>query len=124
WLGPVVRAGASRAKVGVMAASNARAILERLLDDLARAGRISAPRGPVVARLLPLAPLLRTYADRVLVVGDAAGLVKPTTGGGIYYSLLSAQWAAEAVGRAFDRGAFSTAPIGTYEGTWRARPRR
>ena len=40
-------------------------------------------------KVLPLAPVKRTYADRVVAVGDAAGLVKPTTGGGIYYSLLS-----------------------------------
>ena len=37
----------------------------------------------------------RTYADRVVAVGDAAGLAKPTTGGGIYYSLISGRYAAE-----------------------------
>jgi flavin-dependent dehydrogenase len=26
-------------------------------------------------------------ADRTMVIGDAAGLVKPTTGGGIHYNL-------------------------------------
>ena len=36
-------------------------------------------------------PVSRTYGTRVLAVGDAAGLVKPTTGGGIYYSLISGQ---------------------------------
>jgi flavin-dependent dehydrogenase len=40
-------------------------------------------------RMLPLGSVKRTYADRVLAVGDAAGLVKPTTGGGIYYSVVS-----------------------------------
>ena len=30
-----------------------------------------------------------------MAVGDAAGLAKPTTGGGIYYSLLSGRYAAE-----------------------------
>ena len=46
-------------------------------------------------KLLPLAPITRTFADRVLAVGDAGGLVKATTGGGIYYSLLTASLAAD-----------------------------
>jgi flavin-dependent dehydrogenase len=31
-----------------------------------------------------LKPLTRTYGERLLVVGTAAGQVKPTTGGGRY----------------------------------------
>ena len=52
---------------------------------------MTAPR----YKLLPLAPIRRTFSDRVLAVGDAAGLVKATTGGGIYYSVVSARAAAE-----------------------------
>jgi flavin-dependent dehydrogenase len=29
-------------------------------------------------KILPLGPIDRTYSDRVLALGDAAGLVKPT----------------------------------------------
>ena len=57
----------------------------------------------------------------MLAVGDAAGLVKPTTGGGIYYSLLSARWAADTIAAAFHAGDFSAAALGAYEETWRAR---
>ena len=42
--------------------------------------------------------------DRVLAVGDAAGLAKPTTGGGIYYSLLSGRLAAEVLVSALRAG--------------------
>jgi flavin-dependent dehydrogenase len=75
--------------------------------------------GPVIVRPLPLAPLSRTYGDRVLAVGDAAGLVKPTTGGGIYYSLLSAGWAADTVVAACEAGRFSSSVLSAYERTWR-----
>ena len=51
----------------------------------------AAPR----LKVLPLAPVARTWTDRILAVGDAAGLVKPTTGGGIYYGLLSGHIAAD-----------------------------
>jgi geranylgeranyl reductase family protein len=37
----------------------------------------------------------KSYANRFLVAGDAAGQVKSTSGGGIYYGLKAAKWAAE-----------------------------
>jgi digeranylgeranylglycerophospholipid reductase len=121
WRVPIDRDGRPRAKVGVMAPSASRRVLGHVLDDLAADGRIVGPAGPVVARLLPLGPIARTCGDRILAVGDAAGLVKPTTGGGIYYSLLSAEWGAAAVGHAFERGDFSVRTLRTYEEMWRAR---
>ena len=39
-------------------------------------------------KILPLAPVPKTFTGRVVAVGDDAGLVKPTTGGGIYYGLV------------------------------------
>lgn len=120
WIVPIRRHGCARAKVGVMARTGARGILRALTRDFAALGRLEACGSPVVTRLLPLGPLQRTSAARVLAVGDAAGLVKPTTGGGIYYSLLSARWAAEAVRAAFDVGDFSAGTLAQYEETWRA----
>jgi flavin-dependent dehydrogenase len=78
---------------------------------------IGAPR----QKVLPLAPIPRTYADRVLALGDAAGLVKPTTGGGIYYSLLSAQLAAETLERALPVDTLQAEHLATYEAAWRKR---
>lgn len=95
-------------------------VLEGLVEELTAAGRVLGAHGPVVTRLFPLAPLARTYGDRVLAIGYAAGLVRPTTGGRIYYSLLSAQWAAEIVAAAFDRGDFWARVLAGYEETWRS----
>lgn len=120
WVVPIRRDGRARAKVGVMARSGAREILRTLARDFMTLGKLEACGSPVIARLLPLAPLRRTSGARVLAVGDAAGLVKPTTGGGIYYSLLSARWAAETIRAAFAAGDFSAATLEAYEQTWRA----
>ena len=120
WLVPINRDGELRAKVGVMTPTRPRAALGRLVEALLADGRLMGAAGPIITRLLPLGPLARTYGDRVVGVGDAAGLVKPTTGGGIYYSLLSADWAAVAVSEAFERADFSAAGLGSYEETWRA----
>ena len=64
--------------------------------------------------MLPLGPVSKTFADRVVAVGDAAGLVKPTTGGGIHYSLLSGSLAAEVLDGGLQRDRLHAAALGQY----------
>ena len=59
-------------------------------------------------------------ADRVVAAGEAAGHIKTTTGGGIYYGLLSAELAAEAVIRAFRSKDFSARRLSEFERQWRS----
>jgi digeranylgeranylglycerophospholipid reductase len=70
-------------------------------------------------KLLPLGPIDRTYGNRLLAVGDAAGLVKATTGGGIFYSLLSGRLAADTLGEGLRRDALSAGDLARYEQSWR-----
>jgi len=94
----------------------------RMLSTVAgRWGIDAAARWQPRQKILPLGPIDRTFADRLLVVGDAAGIVKPTTGGGIYYSLLSAVVAADTLLGAFARGEFSAASLAAYQSNWRRR---
>lgn len=72
-------------------------------------------------RLIPLQSLPKTYSDRLLVVGEAAGQIKPTTGGGIYYGLVCADIAADTLHRAFQDHEFSGSRLASYEKKWRAR---
>jgi flavin-dependent dehydrogenase len=72
-------------------------------------------------KILPLGPVTKTYAHRVVAVGDAAGLVKPTTGGGIYYGLLSGQFAADALHEALDADDLRESRLRAYETRWRDR---
>ena len=72
--------------------------------------------------MLPLAPIERTFADRVLAVGDAAGLVKATTGGGIYYSLVSASIAADVLGTVRSaRDRLDASTLARYQKRWQRR---
>jgi len=71
--------------------------------------------------VLPLSTLSRTFASRLLVVGDAAGLVKPTTGGGIYYSLVSATLAAETLIPALRSDQLDEETLAVYQQRWRKR---
>jgi flavin-dependent dehydrogenase len=78
---------------------------------------VGAPR----QKILPLSRLARTYRDRLIAVGDAAGLVKPTTGGGIYYSLVSASIGAEVLTGALAGNDLSASRLSEYERRWRTR---
>lgn len=123
WAVPVRRREGTFARVGVMAGGRAArhfdVILARVADrwGIDRSRVTAAPR----RKILPLAPIRRTFADRVLAIGDAAGLVKATTGGGIYYAIVSAALAAETSARALSLGKVDAAALKPYETAWRKR---
>ena len=68
---------------------------------------------------IPLDFAPRSYGDNVLLAGDAAGQVKPFSGGGIYTGLVAARHASAAVMRAFDRDDVSAEGLAPYERSWK-----
>ncbi|MBS7288009.1 MAG: NAD(P)/FAD-dependent oxidoreductase [Candidatus Freyarchaeota archaeon] len=63
-------------------------------------------------------PVKRTYASRIITVGDAAGQVKPTTGGGVVTGGICARVAGRVVAEAILEGKVGK-PLRAYERTWR-----
>ena len=49
------------------------------------------------AKIIPFAPIKRFYTDNSLIVGDTAGFVRPGTGEGIYFAMLSGKFAAQTI---------------------------
>lgn len=121
WLVPTSN---GRGLAGLLSQQQANGQLQSFLDSLSRQGKIASSQVPHSQSLIPLKPLPQTYADRILVVGEAAGQVKPTSGGGIYYGLLCADIAAEVVSQAFSAGDFSASTLSAYQKRWRARLNR
>ena len=122
WAVPFRRAGRSRVKLGLMSEGHAAASFGTFAGALAARVGAERERWPKPRlKMLPLGPVRRTYATRVLAVGDAAGLVKPTTGGGIYYGLLSGHWAAETLDGALRRDQLDARRLRAYETRWRDR---
>jgi len=121
WLVPFRRGDAAYVKAGVLLWGDARAYLEKFLTRPSIASRLQETTGEIVRRLLPIAPVAKSYADRVVAVGDAAGLTKPVSGGGIFYSLLSAQFAVETLIEALAADDLSAARLSWYEVRWRER---
>lgn len=68
---------------------------------------------------IPLTFAPKSYADNALLVGDAAGQVKPFSGGGIYTSLVAARHASATVERAFAKGDFRATALSSYERGWK-----
>ena len=94
----------------------------RFLEAAAARGVVSgrSRRENVKAYRLPLGgPLPRTYAERVLVCGDAGGFVNAYTGEGIYYAMVTGRHAGETAAAAIAAGDCSTAVLARYETRWR-----
>ncbi|HYB96477.1 MAG TPA: NAD(P)/FAD-dependent oxidoreductase [Vicinamibacterales bacterium] len=122
WAVPVRRASGTFARIGVMADGDAGVYFSRMLARVREPWALDVPETPAPRRrMLPLASVKRSYAERVLAVGDAAGLVKPTTGGGIYYSVVSGEIAADVLASRLAVGDLSANAMREYEQRWRTR---
>jgi geranylgeranyl reductase family protein len=121
WVVPFRRGGSDMARIGLMTSDGAARRFKEYTHRLARRHGAAPLRSRPRLKLLPLAPVRRTFADRVVAVGDAAGLTKPTTGGGIYYSLLSGRFAAETLVDALREDRTDAATLRRYESLWQER---
>ncbi len=68
---------------------------------------------------LPLKPLPKTYANRVILCGDAAGLINPATGEGIHYAMSSGQIGSDIIINALEKGNTSAKFLSKYESAWK-----
>lgn len=65
-------------------------------------------------------PIRKTYGNGFLLVGDAAGQTKPTTGGGVITGGICALHAAKTVRQAIRKGDYSAKTLRSYDSSWRA----
>ena len=64
-------------------------------------------------------PIKRTFGNRLLIVGDAAGQVKPTTGGGVVLGGICAAIAGKVAFEAVRCGRFEETFLSLYEKIWK-----
>jgi len=110
------------AKIGLAAnRGNPRILLEQFVTKHPVASRkIPVPLTDVSFHPIPLGgPSPRTYADGLLVVGDAASQVKPTTGGGIVFGLTCSRIAGDIAADSVTVGDCSSTVLSTYQESWR-----
>lgn len=75
--------------------------------------------GIIRGAALPLEPLPKTYTNRVILCGDAAGLIDPATGEGIDYAMSSGKIAAKVIIDALEKNDMSAKFLSKYEIIWK-----
>jgi geranylgeranyl reductase family protein len=117
WLVPL---SSGKAYVGLLASCQAKPYVRKFLEGLSSQGRTTSRKAEIGQRAIPIGTLARSYGDRLLVVGDAAGQVKPTTGGGIWFGHLGARVAAKVLREALGSDNLAAGQLSRYQKEWRA----
>ncbi|MCI0496745.1 MAG: NAD(P)/FAD-dependent oxidoreductase [Thermoplasmata archaeon] len=109
----------SGARVGTAVAPGTIPAIESLERAIARfqgSGHLGSGDGlGLVGGAIPIGPLRRVSVGGTLLVGDAAGQVKPLSGGGLFPGLSGAEIAVEAI----DGALKEEAPLREYDRIWK-----
>ena len=65
-------------------------------------------------------PLKKTYGNGIMLVGDAARLIDPLTGGGIANAMISGMHAGRTAAEAIEEGNTAEEFLARYQGRWKA----
>ena len=75
-------------------------------------------QAPIKGGSLLTHPLEKTYGNRLLLVGDAAGFINPLSGEGIYYAMASGQIAADVIADALEKNQTTQDFLAQYQTRW------
>lgn len=65
-------------------------------------------------------PLKKTYADNLLIAGDAAHMANPVSGGGIHTAMLSGKYAGDTAVKAVETNDYTESNVSSYQKMWKA----
>lgn len=108
----------TRVGVGI---SKGNGIPSRYLDSLIeKRGFGEVNRTQTYSGVIPIGYPKSTYADNIMIVGDAAAQTKPLSGGGLYTGMQCAKYAAETALDAINSEDYSAAFLSAYEDKWKS----
>jgi digeranylgeranylglycerophospholipid reductase len=84
-------------------------------------GLDGAKRLATYSGVIPLGTRRRTYAERVMITGDAAGMAKPLSGGGLFTGMISAECAAATAMEVLQKNDMSERSLSEYQKKWKER---
>lgn len=120
WIIPL---GDGRARVGLASDFKSKPRLEAVMrhhpiisGKLVKASVLRGIGGTVLVGL----PVKKTFMSGLVVVGDAAGMVKATTGGGVVFGGISGKIAGKTAALAVSERDASARSLGRYETSWRS----
>jgi len=115
WVVPI---GNERARVGLLARENSSKYFKEFLASPALKELAVEKPSAISCRPILQGLPARTTGSRFLVLGEAAGQVKTSTSGGIYYGLLCAEVAAQVIDDALRAGEPTAESLGQYHRRW------
>ena len=116
WVVPVSK---EKARIGLLAKKNPQAYFEKFFRKLFPDFTLDLSEGNIMSKPIAQGLITKSYGNRVLVVGEAAGQVKTTTGGGIFFGLLCSDIASNKISQRFREDALSSQDLSIYEKCWK-----
>lgn len=114
-----IRLRNGKTRIGVMTEGNPISGFRNVLRSIANGNSNGLLMCRPKRRGISFGAAKRSFDERLIVVGEAAGQVKTTTGGGIYWGLIGGEIAAETIIKAFSKGDFSRKTLAEYERRWK-----
>ena len=118
WIIPLNETG-TQARIGLCTVRDASTSIQSCFTQLLKNKLIC--NGKIIKRTggtIHLGILSQTAASNVLLVGDAAAQVKPTSGGGIYPGLVGAKWCSQVAQQAITDNTFEFSFLKKYHTLW------
>jgi len=118
WVIPINNDG-SEARIGLCIDSNSKNTLKQCFIHLLKSKQLQNIKiTKHIGGSIPLGPLKKTVESNIMLVGDAAAQVKPTSGGGIYPGLLCAHYCSSVALEALELNDFSSQVLNKYHKLW------
>jgi len=108
-----------RLRVGLVTSREPRIWFENLIKKFFPEKIADFHLGQIRVKAIAQGLVTKTFGERVIALGEAAGQVKTTTGGGIYFGLLCSRIASEVIHDCYKAGSFDSRSLAAYEKIWR-----
>jgi geranylgeranyl reductase family protein len=104
--------------LGILGKENPKQIFEHFSDNLrSRFDRLDY-FDDIDVWGIPISPSSKIYSDRIVGIGDVVGQVKPTTGGGIFFAMRSADLASQILSQGLVSNDLSSRYLSNYQISW------
>lgn len=117
FFGWAIPLGPGRTRIGLAGRTDVKCRFTRFLGMFGQDSRSAQVH--LVSGTIPLGTRARTFGNHVLFIGDAAGMAKPTSGGGVYTGVRAARHASRVIGEALSANDCSDAKLSEYEKAWK-----
>ena len=114
--GWVIPAGANTSRIGLLLNRKSRLWLKKLLEQRLNISAAKLKDDELKTKPIVFGPIKRSVKDNILAVGEVAGQMKTTTGGGIFFGLLCSEIAVDKITKTLRKGI----DLSEYEATWRS----